>query len=186
MDRPPEKELIERARSGDGEAYAALVRAHQQIAFRTAWLICGNSSEAEDVIQESFIKAWRTLGRFRSGSPFKPWLLTIVANEARSRGRRSARRSRLMEQLAADERLSGGAVPPPEAAVLRDEDAREVLLALGALGERHREIISLRYLLDLSEAEIAAVLGIRRGTVKSRLSRALERLRELTPVGEAS
>src|SRR5207248_2100546 len=129
--------------------------------------------------------AWRALGHFRSGAPFKPWLLTIVANEARSRGRRSMRQARLLEQIAADDRLSGGAVPSPEAEAMINEDSRVLLHALSNLGERDREFVSLRYLLDLSEAEIAEILGIRRGTVKSRLSRALDRLRESEPGLEA-
>src|ERR671910_1217421 len=84
-----ESELVERARAGDPGAYAALVRGHEEIAFRTAYLICGNAADAEDAAQEAFVKAHRALGRFRAGEPVRPWLLTIVANEARNR-RRSA------------------------------------------------------------------------------------------------
>jgi RNA polymerase sigma-70 factor (ECF subfamily) len=177
VDRPPEQELLERARAGDDDAYAELLRAHQQVAFRTAWLICGRASEAEDVTQEAFIKAWRALPRFRAGAPFRPWLLTIVANEARSRGRRAQRQLRLGAQLVAHARLSGDAVPSPEAALITREDVAEITKAMAALNDRDRQIVSLRYLLDLSEEEIAGVLAVRRGTVKSRLSRALARLR---------
>jgi RNA polymerase sigma-70 factor (ECF subfamily) len=184
VDRPPEHELMERARSGDDAAYAQLVRAHQEVAFRTAWLICGRASEAEDVTQEAFIKAWRALPRFRAGAPFRPWLLTIVANEARSRGRSAQRQARLGAQLAAHARLSGDAVPSPEAAVVTREHVGEITRAMAALSERDRQIVLLRYLLDLSEREIAAVLAVRRGTVKSRLSRALARLREAVEGGD--
>ena len=75
-----ETELVERARDGDAAAFAALVRGHQEIAFRTAYLITGNAADAEDAAQEGFIKARRALGRFRAGEPLRPWLLAIVAN----------------------------------------------------------------------------------------------------------
>lgn len=129
------------------------------------------------MIQEAFIRAWGALARFRSGAPFRPWLLTIVANEARNRGRRAKRQLRLSELVGAETRLSGDAVPSPEAAVVAKEGFGVVVVALGRLSDNDQEIISLRYLLDFSEEEIAGVLGVRRGTVKSRLSRAMDRLR---------
>src|SRR4029077_10773432 len=88
VSRPPEdSELVERARRGDEDAYEELVRAYQGIAFRTAYVIAGSASDAEEAAQEAFVKAYRALGRFRPGSPFRPWLLQIVANEARNRRR---------------------------------------------------------------------------------------------------
>src|SRR5215211_4293920 len=130
VDRPlDEAELVERARRGDLEAWETLVRTYQGIAFRTAYLLAGNAADAEEAAQDGFVKAHRALGRFRRGAALKPWLLRIVANEARNRRRSAARRERL----------------------------------------------TLR---EASEEETAAALGSRKGTVKSRLSRALERLRE--------
>ena len=79
--------MVALARRGDGDAYASLVRAHSDIAFRTAMLITQDAAEAEEAAQDAFVKAWRTLGRFREGEPWRPWLLTIVANEARNRRR---------------------------------------------------------------------------------------------------
>ena len=153
------------------------MHAYQGIAFRTAYLVVRNAAEAEDAAQEGFVKAFRALGRFRTGEPFRPWLLKIVVNEARNRLRSTARRDALTLRATA-ERPSGEAAPSPEAALL-DAERRELLLAaVEALPEAQREVISCRYLLDLSEEETAAVLGLRRGTVKSRTSRALERLRE--------
>ena len=92
--RPPDSEaaLVERARGGDAVAYGSLVRAHQDIAFRVACLAGGSSSEAEEAAQEGFVKAWRALPRFRTGAPFRPWLLAIAANEARTRRRAAGRR----------------------------------------------------------------------------------------------
>ena len=171
-----ESELIERARNGDAQAYEALVRAHQGIAFRTAYLITGSAGDAEESAQDGFVKAYRALGRFRRGAPFRPWVLEIVANEARNRRRSAGRRAALALRVA-DEAPSGGAAPSPEGVVLAHEEREGLLTALSHLREDDRLVIGCRYFLDLSEQETAAALGVRRGTVKSRLSRALERLR---------
>ena len=112
---------MERARRGDEQAYEELVRAHQGIAFRTAYLLAGNAGDAEEAAQDGFIKAYRALGRFRVGSPFRPWLLQIVANEARNRRRSSGRRAGLALR-AADEESSGDAAPSPEGVLLAGED----------------------------------------------------------------
>src|SRR6266487_836561 len=98
-----ESELVERARRGDHDAYTELVHAYQGIAFRTAYLITGAAAEAEDAAQDGFVKAWRALGRFRSGAPFRPWLLSIVANEARNRRRSGGRRANLVLRVATEE-----------------------------------------------------------------------------------
>ncbi|MGH2838635.1 MAG: RNA polymerase sigma factor [Thermoleophilaceae bacterium] len=183
-DRPlDERDLVARAKEGDADAYAELVRMHQTIAFRTAWVITGSAAEAEDAAQEGALKAFRALGRFRTGEPFRPWLLTIVANEARNRRVAETRRERLAlrdrdYERAVEQRRPGGAVPSPEAALLDSERRAQLLDAIAELPERHRLVVACRYLLELSEAETAATLRVRRGTVKSRLSRALERLRK--------
>jgi RNA polymerase sigma factor (sigma-70 family) len=183
--RPPEEaELVERARRGDADAYEQIVQAHQTLAFRTAYLVLGDAGEAEDAAQEGFVKAFRALARFRRGAPFRPWLLQIVANEARNRRRSSGRRARLELRVAA-ESPSGGAAPSPEGALLAAERRASLLAALGELREEERLVIGLRYFLDLSEGETAAALGVRPGTVKSRLSRALARLREHAEVLDA-
>jgi RNA polymerase sigma-70 factor (ECF subfamily) len=177
-----EHELVERARAGDGSAYASLVRDHEETAFRIAYVICGNAADAEEAAQEAFVKAFRALGRFRSGEPLRPWLLAIVANEARNRRRSAGRRAALVLRAAGEGRPSGEAAPSPEAALLAGERRATLLAAMARLHERDRTVIACRYLLDLSEAETAAALDVRPGTVKSRLSRALDRLRE--EVGE--
>jgi RNA polymerase sigma-70 factor (ECF subfamily) len=159
------------------DAYAQLVRMHEQIAFRTANLITGNAADAQDAAQEAFVKAYDALWRFRPGAPFRPWLLRIVANESHNQRRSAGRRSGLARR-AGDDRTSGDAAPSPEAAVLRSERRAQVLAAIEALSEPHRLVIACRYLLELSEQETAAALGCRRGTVKSRLARALEQLRK--------
>ena len=176
--RPPdEKTLVYRAQRGDTYAYEELVRMHQGIAFRTAFLITGSAADAEEAAHEAFIKAFRSLGRFRLDAPFRPWVLAIVANEARNRVRSATRREALAAR-AAQEARPGDAAPSPEAAVLADERRALLLDAVNRLGQDQRLVVSCRYFLDLSEEETAQVLGIRPGTVKSRLSRALDRLRE--------
>jgi RNA polymerase sigma factor (sigma-70 family) len=172
-----EAELVERAKRGDSTAYEALVVRHQQIAYRTAYLVTGSAAEAEEAAQDAFVKAYRSLGRFRPGAPFRPWLLQIVVNEARNRRRAAGRRDYLAVRVA-DERSSGGAAPSPEAQLLAAEERDRLLHAVAALREPDRLVVSCRHFLGLSEAETAAVLGVRVGTVKSRLSRALGRLRE--------
>ena len=122
------------------------------------------------------VKAFYALPRFRRGAPLRPWLLAIVANEARNR-RRSGGRREALALRAADDPSSGGAAPSPEGRLLATEERTELLAALESLGEDDRLVLSCRYLLDLSEAETAEVLSLRRGTVKSRTSRALDRLR---------
>jgi RNA polymerase sigma-70 factor (ECF subfamily) len=176
-----EAELVGRARAGDAAAYEELVRMHQQIAMRTAWLVTRNATDAEDAVQEAFVKAYRALGRFREGSPFRPWLLAIVANEARNRRRSVARSDRLALRVA-EVRPSGGAAPSPEAAALLDEERTVLVEALNTMREEDRLVVGYRYLLGLSEAETAAALGVPVGTVKSRLSRALVRLRSALSV----
>jgi RNA polymerase sigma factor (sigma-70 family) len=171
-------ELVERARGGDARAYAVLVRDHEELAFRTAMLITGNAADAEEAAQDAFVKAYRALGRFRAGEPLRPWLLTIVANEARNRRRAAGRRTALALRAAGEGRPSGESAHSPEAALLAGERRTRLLEAMGRLREDDRLVIGCRYLLELSEAETAAALGLRRGTVKSRLSRALDRLRE--------
>jgi RNA polymerase sigma-70 factor (ECF subfamily) len=176
--RPPDEgELVRRARRGDGRAFEELVRAHQEVAFRVAYLIAGSAAEAEDAVQDGLVKAWRSLGRFREGAPLRPWLLKIVANEARNR-RRSAGRRVGLALRAAREEASGGAAPSPEAEALAAEERDRLLAALGRLPDDARLVLACRYLLGLSEAETAAALRVRPGTVKSRTARALDRLRE--------
>jgi RNA polymerase sigma factor (sigma-70 family) len=178
-------ELVDLARDGDVPAYEQLVSRYQGIAYRVAWLVVRQTGEAEDAVQEAFVKAYYALPRFRPGAPFRPWLLRIVANEAKNRGRSIKRREALILRAAAA--TPGGLAPSPEAAVLDRGDAEALARALGRLREPDRIVIAYRYLFDLSEAEMADTLGVQPGTVKSRLSRALGRLRsELEASGEVS
>jgi RNA polymerase sigma factor (sigma-70 family) len=170
-----EQDLIQRAKSGDVAAFEALVQTHRQIALRVAFLVVGDQTEAEDVTQEAFVKAYHALSRFRGDAPFRPWLLRIVRNEALNQRRRRGRQERLSLRLSHDP-VSGGAAPSPETTVITGVERRTVLEAVNALPDRYRDVVVHRYLLDLSEAETAATLRIPAGTVKSRTARALRRL----------
>lgn len=177
--RPTEDpELVERAKHGDQDAYAELVTRYQAMAARTAYVITGNDAEAEEAAQEGFVKAFYALDRFRSGAPFRPWLLRIVANEAINRRRAAGRRPTVELSVALD-RPSADTALSPEGAALASERRDLVLGALREMREEDRLVIAYRYFFDLGEAEMADALGVARGTVKSRLSRALGRLRVL-------
>ena len=151
---------------------------HQDVAFRTAYVITGSAADAEEATQDAFVKAHRALGRFRVDAPFRPWLLKIVANEARNRRRSAGRRLGLLARAAAAESVSGGAAPSPETDLLEGEERRRLFAALRRLREEERAAVVGRYFLGLTDEETAAVLGVRRGTVKTRVWRALARLRD--------
>jgi RNA polymerase sigma-70 factor (ECF subfamily) len=174
-----EQRLVERAQAGDPNAYGELVAMHESAAFRVAYVLLRSEADAQDAAQEAFVKAYLALARFRRGEPFRPWLLQIVGNEARNRRRSLGRRNGLVDRAIAAVR--GGsrddAAGSAEAQVLAGETRDEVRGALLRLRAEERMVVTCRYLLELSEAETAAALGIPGGTVKSRLHRALARLR---------
>ena len=161
--------------AGDRDAYAHLVHRHAPMAIRTAALL-GAGADAEDVVQEAFVKAYAALGRLRPGAPFRPWFLRIVANETRN----------LHRAAGAGRPASGGPGSGPSRCSCRagrprrrragTERRAQLVRGLAQLSAPQREVVTCRYLLDLDEAETAAVLGWPRGTVKSRLHRALRRL----------
>jgi RNA polymerase sigma factor (sigma-70 family) len=177
--------FVERARRGDVDAYQQLVQRYQGLAHRVAFLVTRDSAEAEDAAQEAFVKAYYALDRFRAGASFRPWLLKIVTNEARNRVRSGGRRAGLVLR-AAEERPSGDAAPSPEVVALDAERKRVLLEAIETLPEMDRLVVMYRYWLELSEAEMATALGCAKGTVKSRLSRAIGRLRAAMPAEVAS
>jgi RNA polymerase sigma factor (sigma-70 family) len=176
--------LVERSRNGDQDAYAELVTRYQAIAARTAYVITGTAADAEDVAQDAFVKAYYALDRFHAGAPFRPWLLRIVANEAINRRKAAGRRPTVGLSVIED-RASGDTALSPEASALARERREIVLDALRQMREEDRLVIAYRYFFDLSEAEMAEALGVARGTVKSRLSRAIARLRAVMEGGEA-
>ncbi len=173
---PEDAEIVARVCAGDTDAFAHLVHRHAPLAIRAAALL-GAGADAEDVVQDSFVKAYAALGRLRPGAPFRPWLLRIVANETRNlhraAGRRAAREQRAWQR---SEPLLLARPDDPADALLAADRQAALVRGLERLSGPHREVVACRYLLDLDEAETAATLGWPRGTVKSRLHRALRRL----------
>jgi RNA polymerase sigma-70 factor (ECF subfamily) len=163
-------------------AYEELVRRYESLAFRTAYLIVVDADEARDAAQDGFLRAYAALRRFRAGAEFRPWLLRIVANAARNRRRSRNRRTALA--LRAADQPANGAAPSPEVAVLAAERRALLLAAIERLSLEDRDVIVMRWFGELSEAEIAAALDCPLGTVKSRLSRAMARLRLGLPAVE--
>jgi RNA polymerase sigma-70 factor (ECF subfamily) len=173
--RSDEHQLIVAAKAGDQHAYGQLLERHQAVAFRAACLITGSEAEAEDATQDACVKAWLALSRFRPEAPFRPYLIRIAINEARNRRRGAGRRAKLVLRLG-PEPAGAGTAPSAEAEALAGEERARLASAVERLREDDQLVIAARYFLSLSEAETAVALGLRRGTVKSRLSRALGRL----------
>jgi len=168
--------LVEAARNGDVESYGRLVERYESVAHRTAYML-GAGDDAADVVQDAFMKAYAALDRFNVEEPFRPWLLTIVANETRNRWRWFSRHRTVPLALLGDDLPQASARSPQEVAEHR-ETSRTLRAAVNTLPPAQREVIVCRYLLDLSEQDTAQVLRIPRGTVKSRLSRGLRALEQ--------
>lgn len=175
----PDLALVDRARQGDADAFGLLVRAYQHRLVNFAGAMLGNAADAEDVAQEAFLRAWRSIGGFRGGSSFKTWLYQIAANAARtSRTRRRGRPEEPRGDAAATPEAFGQprAADDVEAAVV-DRDRLD--RALQALPEEWRAAVVLRDVEGLEYAEIARALQVPIGTVESRIFRGRARLRAL-------
>lgn len=171
-----EPDLIRRARDGDATAWENLIVTHQEAIFRLAYLMLGDPAEAEDAAQETLIRASRALPRFDESRPLRPWLLKIVSNVARNRRRAAGRYLAAVRRalLAEPEQ-----VIHPAAEQVARSDAEDLWAAVRRLEPPDLEIVYLRYFLELPVIETAQALGVPEGTVKSRLSRALARLRDV-------
>lgn len=170
-----ESALIHRARNGDAAAWEPLALAHQEAVFRYAYLLLGDPDDAEDVAQETFLRAWRYLARFDAARPLRPWLLSIASNLASNRRRSVGRYLSALTRAFRDE---------PQPATLEEKSAQHMQAdhlrrAVQSLNATDQRIVYLRYFLDLSVAETAEALHVAEGTVKSRSSRALEKLRNV-------
>lgn len=169
-----ELDHIQRARQGDSEAWESLVQGHQEAVFRLAYLLLGDARDAEDVAQETFIRAFRYLHTYDTSRSWRPWLLGITANLSRNKRRAFGRYLHHLGRLA---RLSPEETLDPENEVAHLANAQALWKAVRRLEAVDQEIIYLRYFLELSVEETAETLNIASGTVKSRLYRALGRLR---------
>ena len=170
--------MVERAREGDLDAFGELLRVHQAEAQRLAYVVTGHTGDAEDAVQEGFVKAWRSLASFDPDRPFRPWLLKIVANEARMRRRSAGRRQRLQLRLAEDAAADPSIAESAEATAIEREYMQRILDEIELLPEPDEIVLKLRYFFGMSTVEIAATLDEPDGTIRSRLSRATRKLRE--------
>jgi RNA polymerase sigma-70 factor (ECF subfamily) len=167
MDRSSQDELVARARQGDTLAFEALLAPVVEPAHRLAKGLVHDSQLAEDAVQEAAVKAWRKLSQLRSGSPFRPWFLGIVNNEARN-----LRRGRWWRQVRNQEPQVE--VPSPDEAALTRIEIRRALLRLS---EAERLVVLLRYYVDLPWEEVAAITGGTEAGARTRLYRGLAKLR---------
>lgn len=177
---PADEELVGRARQGNEVAWTAIVRRHQEPVFRLAYLMLGARPEttaaAEDVAQEAFVRAYLNLDQFETGRPLRPWLLAIAANLARNRRRGVGRYWAALRRWWDVQRAEKEAATPAEE---RRDDATVLWQAMQQLSLDHQQALYLRYYLDMPEAEMAEVLEVAAGTVKSRLYRARQSLAEV-------
>lgn len=169
-----ESDLVASARQGEASGWEGLVQQHQTAVFRLAYLLLGDPDDAQDVAQEAFIRAYQALARFDASRPMRPWLLRITANLARNR-RRSL--GRYVAALQRSLRAEPGPALQVEQAAAQRLEAQALWQAVQRLSRADQEVIYLRYFLELPEAEMASALEVAPGTVKSRLHRALQRLR---------
>jgi RNA polymerase sigma-70 factor (ECF subfamily) len=175
---PPadEADLVARALSGDHEAYAALVRPHERVAYRVAAAITGWNADAEEATQNGLVKAYRSLRRFRAGAAFRPWLLRIVVNEAHNVVRAERRHERLGARAAEQHEPT---VAGADEAVLARAEIETVLGALALLSEADRLVVALRYFAELPDFEAAVLAGTTQQAYRVRLMRARRRLQAL-------
>ena len=174
-----EQDIIRRAQKGDSEAFRTLVEGYQTQVYRLAARMCGESA-ADDVTQEAFVAAWRALPSFRGDCRFSTWLYRLTTNAAIDLLRREKRHRNADDITELDLSDDG---PSPQELAERGETQEAVRRALGQLSEEHRQVLLLRYMQELDYGEIADALEISEGTVKSRISRAKGRLRELLDGG---
>jgi RNA polymerase sigma-70 factor (ECF subfamily) len=167
-----ENEIIRRCQAGDREAFRSLVEQYQDVLFGTAYLMTSNRMVAEDQVQEAFLSAWKAIGSFHTGRPFKPWLIRILVNKVISYQRAEPKK---MISLDTDIVADPVGDDPVEDIEQRDQLQR----VLQSLSEEQRQVVLLRYFTGLSLAETSAALGRRQGTVKSQAHRALEQLKDL-------
>ena len=163
---------IARCQEGDREAFRVLVDQHKDVLYGTALLMTGNRAVAEEAVQEAFLSAWRGIGGFRRGKPLKPWLTRILVN-----GVLSQKRNRSIPTIPiADSGGNGDLSVSDHTEVI--ESRAVVRQALAKLAPDQQQVVVLRYFSELTVPEIAGAVGVKEGTVKSRLHRALGRLRE--------
>ena len=179
-----DKEIIEQVLAGDNNAFGGLVERYQTRVYNLALRMCGNQDDAFDLAQEAFFRAWRGLSGFQFESAFSTWLFRLTANVCLDWIRAKKRRPTVSLTTVDDEDEEAQLELPdpakgPEALLLAAEDRAAVARAMNQLPVEYRQILTMRAINDLSYTEIAEILQIKEGTVKSRLSRARLALRNI-------
>jgi RNA polymerase sigma-70 factor (ECF subfamily) len=178
-DREEEAGLLRAAQAGDQGAFTELVRRYQRAVYRVAYALTRNASDADDLAQETFVRAYQAIGRFRVGEPLFPWLARIATNQAISLFRRRKRRPETPIEPLIEAGQQWGVEDDPAQAVEEDERKRHLEAAFGELKPEHQAVLALRVVEEQTYEEIAATLQVPVGTVMSRLSRARSELKAL-------
>ena len=168
-----EDEAVQRCQHGDRDAFRYLVEQHQNVVFGTAYNMTGNRALAEELAQEAFLSAWKGIRGFRRGSPFKPWLMRILVNTVMVH-----RRKRSVETTPIEESAWADDAEHPAALAESRLERQTVQRAIRGLSPEHRQVVVLRYFADMTVPEVARASGVNEGTVKSRLHRAHQALRQ--------
>ncbi len=171
-----DNEAIMRCQKGDRDAFRHLVEQYKDVLFGTAVLMTGNRALAEEQVQEALLSAWRGIRGFRLGNPVKPWLLRILVNAVLAQQRRRTIETVRLNDNGPEESDYGNNDPAETLDAL--ENRLELRRAIAGLNPDHRQVVALRYFAGLTVPELAKTLGVREGTVKSRLHRALAILRQ--------
>ena len=174
-----EKALIGQILGGDQEAFARLVQAYQKPVYNLCLRMVSNPTDAEDLAQEAFVKAWRGLRFYKHEAAFSTWLYRLTSNVCIDFLRRQKKTVSLTVEEDAPDLEVPDAAPLPEEQVLNKEKQHAVAAAMAQLEEEYRLALTLRVVDDLTYEQIAEVLDIKVGTVKSRIARARERMRKM-------
>jgi len=169
--------LLRAAQAGDTAAFGELVRRYQRAVYRVAIALTRNPGDADDLAQETFVRAWQAIGRFRVGEPLHPWLARIATNLAFSLFRHRKRRPETPLEPLVEAGRQWGVEDDPAECVEQDERAAHLRAAFAGLSPEHQAVLALRVVEEQSYEEIAKSLGVPIGTVMSRLSRARTELK---------
>lgn len=187
-----EEQLVRRAQQGDNGAFEELLLLHQKKIYNLCLRMSANQDDALDLSQEAFIKAWRSIGQYQFEASFSTWLFRLTSNVCIDFLRRKKRRQETSLTESYDDSDEGAELslsdsqPLPEQQAITNETKRELAQAMAQLAPDHREILQLRVIEDLPYEQIADILGVRVGTVKSRLARARLSLRKILKTGNYS
>lgn len=183
---PSDDALITASQRGDQAAFAEIVRRYQRAVYRVAYALTRNATDADDLAQETFVRAWGAIGRFEVGQPMYPWLARIATNQAYSLFRSRKRKPETPLEPLLEAGLQWGVEDDPAEHTARSEHDARMRECFAALAPEHQAVLALRVLQDLSYEQIAQALNVPIGTVMSRLSRARVELKRRMQEGSGT